>query len=85
MTASSTMTIRVSAELKSKLERIADNTRRSKSWLAGEAIEAYVARELDIIEGIERGLEDMKAGRGTPHNEVMAQVRARIAAKAGQT
>ncbi|WP_040308747.1 CopG family ribbon-helix-helix protein [Asticcacaulis biprosthecium] len=82
MSASSTMTIRLSADLKARLERVADNTRRSKSWLAGEAIEAYVERELEIIEGIERGLADVRAGRVTPHDEVMADIRDRIEAKA---
>ncbi|EGF93454.1 ribbon-helix-helix protein, copG family protein [Asticcacaulis biprosthecium C19] len=76
------MTIRLSADLKARLERVADNTRRSKSWLAGEAIEAYVERELEIIEGIERGLADVRAGRVTPHDEVMADIRDRIEAKA---
>lgn len=84
MSTSSTMTIRLSAELKSKLERVADNTRRSKSWLAGEAIERYVDRELEIINGIERGLADVQAGRVTPHDEVMADIRARIDAKANR-
>ncbi|ESQ87495.1 hypothetical protein ABAC460_19400 [Asticcacaulis sp. AC460] len=37
--------------------------------------------EIEIVEGILRGLEDVKAGRVTPHDEVMAQVRARLDAK----
>ena len=55
-----------------------ERTRRSKSFLAGEAIAAYVARELEIIEGVERGLEDMKAGRVVPHDEAMRRIRAVI-------
>lgn len=38
MTATATMTIRVSAETKRKLERLAADTRRSKSFLAAEAV-----------------------------------------------
>ncbi|QEL24588.1 ribbon-helix-helix protein, CopG family [Bosea sp. F3-2] len=79
MAATETMTIRVSAETKRKLERIAAGTRRSKSFLAGEAVSAYVDRELQIIEGIKRGLVDVEAGRVVPHDEVMTDARRIIA------
>ena len=75
---STTMTVRLPTELKDGLSRLATPTRRSKSFLAGEAIAAYVARELEIIEGIERGLDDMKAGRVVPHDEAMRRIRAVI-------
>ncbi|MDB5709469.1 MAG: CopG family transcriptional regulator [Sphingomonas bacterium] len=79
MNASTTMTIRVPAALKEKLDRLADGTRRSRSYLAAEAVSAYVERELAIIEGVQRGLADVEAGRVTPHDEAMDQVDALIA------
>lgn len=78
MATTETMTIRVSAETKRKLERIAAGTRRSKSFLAGEAVSAYVDRELEIVEGIKRGLADVEAGRVVPHDEAMAELYAAI-------
>lgn len=78
--ASSTLTIRVDAATREKLERLASDTRRSKSFLAGEAVSAYVQRELDIIEGIKRGLLDAEAGRVVAHEEAMAEVYAVIEA-----
>ncbi len=78
--ASSTLTIRVDAVTKEKLERLASDTRRSKSFLAGEAVSAYVKRELDIIEGIKRGLKDVEAGRVIPHDQAMTEVYAAIEA-----
>jgi predicted transcriptional regulator len=78
MTASTTMTIRVSPETKLKLERIANDTRRSKSFLAAEAVSYYVDRELAIIEGIKRGMADAEAGRVVPHDEAMAEIDAVI-------
>jgi predicted transcriptional regulator len=80
MTASTTMTIRVSAETKEKLGKLAHDTRRSKSFLAAEAVSAYVERELEIIEGIQRGLADVEAGRVVPHDEAMAEIYAVIEA-----
>ena len=79
MAASATMTIRLSAEVIEKLGRLVVDTRRSKSFLAGEAVAAYVERELEIIEGIKRGLDDVEAGRVVPHNTVMAEARQIIA------
>jgi predicted transcriptional regulator len=75
MNASTTMTIRLPAELKEKLGRLANGTRRSRSYLATEAVTAYVERELSIIEGIQLGLADVAAGRVSPHDEVMAAAR----------
>lgn len=77
---STTMTIRVPVEVRDKLQRIATGTRRSKSYLAAEAVAAYVERELAIIEGIQQGLADLAAGRTVPHDTVMAEARAIIAA-----
>ena len=73
-----TMTVRVSPETKEKLDRIAHDTGRSQSHLASEAIAAYVERELEIIEGIQRGLDDVAAGRVVSHEEAMAELYAVI-------
>ncbi|OWJ66963.1 CopG family ribbon-helix-helix protein [Inquilinus limosus] len=80
MGASTTMTIRIRPDVKEKLERIAVGTRRSKSFLAGEAVAAYVDRELEIIEGIKRGVADAESGRIVPHDEAMAEIYAAIEA-----
>lgn len=64
---STTLTVRLTPELKEQLSALAKRTQRTKSFLAGEAIASYVAREAAIIEGIEQGLEDIQAGRVVPH------------------
>lgn len=78
MTATTTMTIRVSEETRAKLDRLASGMRRSRSFLAAEALTAYVERELQIIEGIQRGLVDVENGRTIPHDEAMDQLDAMI-------
>ncbi len=76
--ASTTLTVRLPPKLKDRLGELAERTRRTKSFLAGEAIAGYVERELEIVSGIERGLDDMKAGRVVPHEDVMADIDATI-------
>ena len=75
---STTLTVRLSPELKDRLGDLAARTRRTKSFLAGEAIAAYMGRELEIVSGIERGLKDMKAGRVISHDAAMNDIEATI-------
>ena len=75
---STTMTIRVSTDLKERLDRLAADTRRSRSFLAAEAVEAYVARELAIVDGINEGLADIRSGRTVTHDDAMAELNAAI-------
>ncbi len=67
MTRTESLTVRLSA-----------TTRRPKADLAAEAIEAYVAEECEIVAGIERDLEDMRAGRVIPHDEAMRRLHATV-------
>ncbi len=75
---SATITIRLDESEKEKLARLAAHTSRSKSYLAGKAISDYVDRELAIIEGIEAGLDDMRAGRVLSHEDAMSRIRRAI-------
>ena len=74
MAASTTMTIRISPEVKAQLGRLGELTKRSSSFLAGEAVSRYVARELEIMQGIMEGLEDMENGDLVPHEQAMDEL-----------
>jgi predicted transcriptional regulator len=85
MVDSTTITIRLSSELKDKLARLAAGTRRSKSFLAAEAVSAYVDRELEIVEGIQRALADIgDDSKWIAHDEAMDKVDAAIEAVASR-
>ena len=79
MSSSTTLTVRLSPQVKKRLGRLAVHTKRTKSYLAGEAIADFVERELAIVEGIKRGLEDMHADRVVPHEAAIRRLRATIA------
>jgi predicted transcriptional regulator len=74
MTETTTITVRVPAELKAKLDRLAELTDRSRSYLAAEALEIYARYELEIVEGVLEGIADVEAGRVMPHEEAMARL-----------
>lgn len=82
---SGTLTVRLSNDMRGKLATLADRTHRTRSFLAAEAITAYVERELAIVEGIERGRADVRAGRVTPHDSVAREARAIIEATRAKT
>jgi RHH-type transcriptional regulator, rel operon repressor / antitoxin RelB len=57
MSETTTITIRLDAALKTKLEALAKSTQRSRSWLAAEAIAAYIEQESWQIEQIEAAVQ----------------------------
>ena len=62
MADSTTLTGRLSSDLKGKLERLAESTRRSKSYLAAEAITAYVDANAWQIQEIGKAVRKANAG-----------------------
>ncbi|GGE22507.1 CopG family transcriptional regulator [Polymorphobacter glacialis] len=78
MTASTTMTIRVTAEAKERLGQLARETRRSSSFLAAEAVDRYLDREQAIIEGIKRGRADVVAGHLVSNDVAFVELTAAV-------
>jgi len=83
MTTSTTMTIRVTAETKERLEQLARITRRSRSFLAAEAVDRYLDTEQAIIDGIRRGQADVAAGHLVTNDAAFAELTAAIARRDG--
>ena len=59
---STTMTIRLDKEVKERLDRLAAATERSKSYLAAEAVRAYVETNEWQIAEIRAALKEADAG-----------------------
>ena len=62
MADSTTMSVRLSTELKDRLERLAASTKRSKSYLAAEAIAEYVDLNAWQVEETRKAVEKADAG-----------------------
>ena len=71
---SSTVTIRLEEATKDKLEKLADATHRSRSFLAAEAIKAYVESNEWQIGEIHEAIKEADAGDFTTEAEVLAVV-----------
>jgi predicted transcriptional regulator len=78
MSDSTTLTVRLPAQVKKRLGRLAARTRRTKSYLAGEAIADFVERETAIVEAIQEGIDAVRAGQIVPHEHVVSEMAALI-------
>ncbi len=74
MADSTTLTVRLDARLKKKLDKLAGSTKRSKSFLAAEAIANYVELNEWQIKAIKAGIKDADEGRMVEHDQVEAWV-----------
>ncbi len=70
MSDSSVLTIRLASDLKQRLESLAKSTNRSKSFLAAEAISAFVELNTWQIGKIEEGVRQADAGEFMTDEEV---------------
>ncbi len=68
------VTIRISKALKNKLEKLAADTKRSRNFLAAEAIGNYLESNEWQIAGIKKAVKSLDAGKGIPHAKVKAWV-----------
>ena len=69
---STTMTVRLEDDVKDRLDVLAEATQRSKSFLAAEAIRAYVENNEWQIGEIQTALKEADAGDFASENDVAA-------------
>jgi predicted transcriptional regulator len=75
MAGSTTLTVRLDKAVKKRLEVAAARVRRSKSFVAAEAIEEYLAIQDWQVAAIKKGIEYADRGASVPHEKVKAWVK----------
>ena len=65
-----TLSIRIDASTKKKLDALSKRANRSKSFLAAEAIAAYLESEEWQIGELQSGIEELDAGQEVSHEKV---------------
>ncbi|MGD2084576.1 MAG: CopG family ribbon-helix-helix protein [Candidatus Aminicenantes bacterium] len=65
-----TITIRVEPEIKEKLDQMAHATKRSKSYLASEALQEYIKLNEWQIKAIQEGIRQADEGQLISHEEI---------------
>ena len=72
---SETLSIRLDPKVKKRLEALANRSKRSKSFLAAEAITAYVEAEDWQLEEIGEAIEELDSGQTVSHARVSKWLR----------
>jgi predicted transcriptional regulator len=67
---STTFTVRVDPTVKKRLEKLAKNTGRSRSFLAAEAINEYLTINEWQVAGIKQAIASLDRGEGIAHQDV---------------
>ena len=74
-TTTETLSIRLDAVTKKRLEALAIRSKRSKSFLAAEAVAAYVEAEEWQLGEIEAGMKELDGGETVSHEKVSKWLR----------
>jgi predicted transcriptional regulator len=72
---STTVSVRIDAAVKQRLEKLAKSTGRSRSFLAAEAITEYLDLNEWQVAGIEKAVASLDRGEGIAHERVKEWVR----------
>jgi len=70
-----TLSIRIDAETKKRLDALSKRSKRSKSFLAAEAIAAYVESEEWQLGEIHAGVAEVESGQEVSHEKVSKWLR----------
>jgi RHH-type transcriptional regulator, rel operon repressor / antitoxin RelB len=70
MSQTTTMTVRLESELKDRLDKLADATHRSRSFLAGEAIRKFIELNEWQIQELQKAIKEADAGDFASNQEV---------------
>jgi RHH-type transcriptional regulator, rel operon repressor / antitoxin RelB len=68
--ASTTFTVRVDPGVKKRLEKLAESTGRSRSFLAAEALSEYLDVNEWQVGGVRQAALSLDKGQGVPHAHV---------------
>lgn len=79
MSKQTVISARIDVDLLAKLDRIAGFNARSRAWVIARLLDQAATKELEFVEFVEVGLDDIATGRVVPHEQVVAEIEARIA------
>ncbi len=65
-----TLSVRIDSETKKRLDALAKRSKRSKSFLAAEAIAVYVESEEWQLGELQAGIAELDSGLGVSHEKV---------------
>jgi predicted transcriptional regulator len=82
MSKTAVVTARVSEETLALLDSIAARHDRSRAWVIARAVESHAQKEAEFLAFVQKGIDDLDAGRKITHDELIDRIKARQSRKA---
>ena len=73
----SATTVRFTPEIREQLDKMAEQMDRPRAWIIKEAVAQYLERETWYLAEVQKGIDDMEAGRENNHDEMAAKLKAK--------
>jgi len=70
-------TVRLDPETRDQLDKMAAQLDRPRAWIIKEAVARYLEEETWYQAQVQKGIDDMEAGRTISHEEVAARLKAK--------
>jgi predicted transcriptional regulator len=70
-------TVRFDPEIREQLDKIAGQMDRPRAWIIKEAVAQYLERETWYLAEVQKGIDDLEAGRDIGHDEMAARLKAK--------
>lgn len=70
-----TLSVRIDAEMKKRLDALSKRSKRSKSFLAAEAIAVYIESEEWQLGELQAGITELESGKEVSHEKVSTWLR----------
>ena len=71
-------TVRLDENLVSRVDGLAKEMKRSRSWVIQEAVERFVDYEQWFVDQVKAGREAAAAEKSIPHEKVMDEIREKV-------
>lgn len=73
----SVTTVRFDPKVREQLNRMAEQMDRPRAWIIKEAVAQYLERETWYLAEVQKGMDDMEAGRVISHVQVSERLKAK--------
>ena len=73
----SATTVRLDPKTRKQLDKMARHMDRPRAWIIKEAVAQYLERETWYLAEVQKGMDDLEAGREISHDEVEARLKAK--------
>jgi predicted transcriptional regulator len=74
MSSNNVISARVSNEVLAMIDQLAASRDRSRSWIVSKLVEGAAAKQIEMDDFIQVGIDDIEAGRTIAHEDLVEEI-----------